>query len=259
LMAASEGPRDARWQARYDYIPRAVSTAEDRYGDATPSVNSVNRVEGGEESRAGGVVSWPEPDLGVLRLHRRPAVPFPVEVLGPHWGPWVKTAAESAAAPVDYVASALLSSASALIGNARWARGWEGWEEPPHLWCCNVGDSGDGKSPGADTVLKFVLPEITRSMMQKFPEELEDARVSIEIAKAKQDNWKAEVKAAIQSGAAPPPRPDTVPEEPLAPRLVMDDVTIEKIALVLARAAPKGVLMHRDEIAGWLSGMNTYN
>jgi 5S rRNA maturation endonuclease (ribonuclease M5) len=211
----------------------------------------------GDSTGANG--QWAEPDLAVLRLHRRSAVSFPIEILGDKWASWVKKAAHSAAAPVDYVASALLCSASALIGHARWARAWEGWDEPPHLWGCNVGDSGDGKSPGADTVHKHIVPEIEYRMARDFPDQLREAQKNIEIAKARQDNWKTDVKAAIKSGKTPPSPPSDVPEEPLAPRLMMDDVTIEKIALVLAHAAPKGVLMHRDEIAGWLLGMNAYN
>jgi hypothetical protein len=45
----------------------------------------------------------------------------------------------------------------------------------------------------------------------------------------------------------------------MAPRLVLSDATIERVASMLAAAAPKGVLMTRDELAGWLLGMNTYN
>ena len=43
------------------------------------------------------------------------------------------------------------------------------------------------------------------------------------------------------------------------PRLRLNDATIEKVAAILATAAPKGVLMTRDEIAGFLLGMNSYN
>jgi len=45
----------------------------------------------------------------------------------------------------------------------------------------------------------------------------------------------------------------------MGPRLVLSDITIEKVAMLLAHAAPKGVLMHRDELAGWLLGMTAYN
>ena len=47
--------------------------------------------------------------------------------------------------------------------------------------------------------------------------------------------------------------------EPQAPRLRQNDVTIEKVASVLAAAAPKGVLIVRDELAGWITGMSSYN
>jgi hypothetical protein len=36
-------------------------------------------------------------------------------------------------------------------------------------------------------------------------------------------------------------------------------VTIERVATLLATAAPKGLLVMRDELAGWLTGMTTYN
>lgn len=39
----------------------------------------------------------------------------------------------------------------------------------------------------------------------------------------------------------------------------MSDATIEKVAATLADAAPKGVLIARDEVAGFLVGMTTYN
>jgi hypothetical protein len=40
---------------------------------------------------------------------------------------------------------------------------------------------------------------------------------------------------------------------------MMSDTTIERVASLLATATPKGVLLTRDELAGWLLGMNTYN
>ena len=38
-----------------------------------------------------------------------------------------------------------------------------------------------------------------------------------------------------------------------------NDVTIEKVAHLLAATAPKGLLIVRDELAGWIAGMNAYN
>lgn len=103
---------------------------------------------------------WPEPDMGVLRLHRRLPPPLPLAAFGSHWAAWIESAADAAACPADYVAAPLLASASAPIGHARWAQATPSWTEPPHLWIGAVGDSGNGKSPGADCLMRDVLPEI---------------------------------------------------------------------------------------------------
>ncbi len=112
---------------------------------------------------------WGEPYMGVLRLRRRPPPALPLEVFGETWKQWILDAASAAACPVDYVVAPLLASVSTLIGNARWAQAWPGWGEPPHLWCVAVGDSGTGKSPGADCLMRDVLPEIERRMFGDIP------------------------------------------------------------------------------------------
>ena len=166
----------------------------------------------------------------------------------------------AAGCPVDFVALPLLTSSSALIGNARWAQATPGWFEPPHLWGCAVGDSGDGKTPGSDCILRDVVPTLEIRMIGDFPERLLEWKAAAEIAKAKHETWQAEVRTAQKGGHAPPnPPSDQPPPEPQAPRLRQNDVTVEKVATLLASAAPKGLLIIRDELAGWLSGMNQYN
>ena len=118
-------------------------------------------------------IGWAEPDMAVLRLHRRPPPALPLAVFGEEWGRWIADAAEAAACPPDYVAVPLLAAVSALIGHARWAQATPGWSEPPHLWMAAVGDSGNGKSPGADCLLRDVLPEIERRMLADFPDRLQ--------------------------------------------------------------------------------------
>jgi uncharacterized protein DUF3987 len=200
---------------------------------------------------------WPEPDLGILRLNRRPPPQLPIEVFGPVWDSWITSAAEAAACPPDYVAEPLLASVSTLIGHARWAQATPGWAEPPHLWLGAVGDSGNGKSPGADCLLRDVLPEIERKMVADFPERLLEWRVSQEFRKAAEERWRDEVRAAEKRGApAPlPPIATAAASEPQSPRLRQTDVTIERVAT----AAPKGLLIVRDELAGWIDGMSNYN
>jgi hypothetical protein len=92
--------------------------------------------------------------MEVLRLHRRMPPNLPIEVFGPAWARWISTAAAAAVCPP----APLLASVSALIGHARWARATPSWAEPPHLWMGAVGDSGNGKSPAADCLMRAVLP-----------------------------------------------------------------------------------------------------
>ncbi len=204
-------------------------------------------------------IGWAEPDMAVLRLHRRPPPALPMTVFGDEWGRWIEDAAEAAACPADYVVVPLLASASALIGNARWSQATPGWTEPPHLWVADVGDSGNGKSPGADCLLRNVLPEIERRMLADFPARLQEWTVAAELARAAKERWQGEVRAALKKGAAPPDPPSGLGPEPQAPRLRQNDVTVEKVATLLAMAAPKGLLIVRDELAGWICGMNSYN
>jgi hypothetical protein len=203
---------------------------------------------------------WGEPDMGVLRLHRRPPPLLPIEMFGERWASWIADAAEAAACPVDYVSSPLLASGSALIGHARWAQATPGWSEPPHLWVGVVGDSGNGKSPGADCLMRDVAPEIERRMLADFPDRLREWRANIEFAKAAEEKWRGEVRDAHKRGVpAPLPPPAVAIAEPQAPRLRQHDVTIERVASLLASAAPKGLLIVRDELAGWIDGMSSYN
>ncbi len=147
------------------------------------------------------------PDMRVLRLHRRLPPPPPLEALGARWAAWIGDAAKAAACPPDYVLAPLLAAASALVGNARWAQAQAGWAEPPHLWCASVGDSGGGKSPGADATLGRVLPEIERRMALGFPERLREHQLAAELAKMRKEAWEDGARQAHRRGHTPPERP----------------------------------------------------
>lgn len=201
-----------------------------------------------------------KPDMGVLRMRVRPAPVFPLKLLREGWAIWVGDAAKAAAAPIDYVALTLLAAASALVGNARWAKATEGWTEPPHLWIGLVGESGSSKSPGMDCLMRDVLPLIEARMQEGFSERLRAWLALAEEHQARMLKWKEEVKQAVNRGnPAPQPPEHTVPVQPQSPRLRQSDVTVERVATLLANTAPKGLLVVRDELAGWLLGMTVYN
>jgi hypothetical protein len=124
-----------------------------------------------------------------------------------------------------------------------------------------VGDSGTGKSPGADCLLRDVLPEIERRMVGDYLDRLREWQAAVEFDKIKKKGWQDELREAqeIKKPLPAMPLPTASDIAPEKPRLRQHDVTIEQVAAILATAAPKGVAMVRDEIAGWLMGMDAYN
>jgi hypothetical protein len=202
---------------------------------------------------------WSEPDLSYLGSGRSQPAPFPAELLGPFWGSWCQEHASARCVPVDYVAAGLLSTASALIGNARWARANAEWREPPVLWLGIVGSPSAGKSPALDPVLAIVR-KIERQVIEAIRPKLRAHQDAVELARARQADWQAKVKKALARGNPPPPRPwDANEPEPVPlPRLLVGDTTPEKLGTIL-RDNPKGVLLNRDEIAGWLGSFGRYS
>ncbi len=201
--------------------------------------------------------SWLELDLSYLGTGRRPAPQFPLSVLGSFWAGFVDRVALGASAPPDYVATTLLAVSSALLANVRWARAGARWSEPVVLWVCLVGSPGSGKSPAQDVILEL-LRHVEEHLAQGFDESLREYQLTAEVAETLTENWRVGVKSALSKGDDPPPAPTVeVPSKPERPRVRLSDITAEK-AGSLAAALPRGLLLVRDEIAGWLGSFDKY-
>lgn len=206
--------------------------------------------------------SWPMPDMSIAKPERPPAPSMAdddfTSVFGP-WADWLKDAAQVKGAPVDYVALSLLATASAAIGNSRWACPWEGWKEPPILWVMLVGDPSAGKSPALDAVLDPVK-DIERDLAEEYRQARADWDAGDEIASLALAQWKSDAKKALAEGKDAPGKPDDADagKPPTRERVSISDATTEKVAELVA-ASWRGLLMQRDELSGWLGGMDRYN
>jgi hypothetical protein len=96
-------------------------------------------------------------------------------------------------------------------------------------------------------------------MAEGFDEVYAEWRTAEERAKLIESAWKNEVKSAVKQGVYPPPMPsDAVcPEEPARPRLLVTDTTPEALAHIIA-GNPRGLMVVRDELAGWLESFERY-
>ena len=200
---------------------------------------------------------WGEPDMSVLNPRPKPPE-FPTQLFGPFWAKWISSQAESKSAPVDYVGATLLVSASTAIGNARWVSPWEGWTEPSHLWAALVGNPSSGKSPAMDPVMDLIR-KIEADEAEGHADSLRQYEADVIAANYVRDQWEKDVKTAAKEGYPPPLKPEAAmePLKPQRPRLRVSDATPESLMSLLSQL-PKGVLMTRDELAGWIGSFNRY-
>lgn len=257
----------AKWErAQRDSKPRDLSHVGTTYSKAngtngtfgTPPIEENDNQERTDREPP-RPDDWGPADLSFLGSGRRDAPAFPLEVLSPFWAEWATRSAAAASAPVDYVATALLASVGAVIANVRWPVAGAAWNEPPILWMAEVGPPSSGKSPSVDAVLRLVSHAEER-LASGFDAVQRDYATKLEIAKARRDAWQAEVAQAVKTGQNPPRKPDDAedPQEPIRPRVRVADATTEKLAH-LAAGLPRGLLLVRDELAGWFGGFNRYN
>jgi hypothetical protein len=209
-----------------------------------------------EENRA--AAPWPAPDLALATADTLPAPALPLALFPGRWRTWIERAAERAGSPPDYVACSLLAVVGATIGNARCGSPWEGWEHPPVVNVACIGTPSTGKSPGMDAVA-VPLADLAADLNDDWEERQREYRTARQEAKERRAAWEAEVKAAVKNKLAPPREPQGAcePAEPKRRRALSSDPTMEA-ARDLSAANPRGLLLHRDELAGWLAGMGRY-
>jgi hypothetical protein len=202
---------------------------------------------------------WPQIDPSWATVQLLPPPPLPLHLFPAAWAQWITSAAEEASAPPDFVAAALLGTVGATIGNARWASPWPGWREPPTLNVACVGLPSSGKSPAIDRVAE-PLGDLQAELNEDWAERQRAFRGAKVAAEERAAAWKSDVKEAIRLRHAPPEEPDSAaPPEPAARRRVIStDPTVERAARLSAEN-PRGLLLLRDELAGWITGMDRYS
>jgi hypothetical protein len=176
-----------------------------------------------------------------------PREPFPVGALPPVMRRYVNEYARIMGIPPEYVALPMLATAAAAIGNSRTLRLRDTWHAPALIWACVVGPSGTGKSPP----MEHALRPLRRHQSDAF-RAYADA-----VATHRADTLRHERDVARWKKSSGEEEPPEEPTAPVCAQYVLDDTTLEAMAVVLAMN-PRGVLLARDELGGWLEGMDAY-
>lgn len=219
-------------------IPKQLSKPVNVVGtSAAPSVV-------GEEQE----FAWPDPKP--INTPLPDVAAFDYAMLTDELRQFVRDSSERMQCPPDYLAATLLVFLSGVIGN-RIAicpkRMDTGWRVIPVLWGGIVGRPGSMKSPAINEVkrrLKSVEDVLDREFKVAFNQYTTD--------KIRYDSALKKAKAEIAKGNNT--QLPTEPEPPLQERLVVNDVTVQKLAEIL-NASPNGVIVERDEVVALLESL----
>jgi hypothetical protein len=174
----------------------------------------------------------PEPEPAGMPEPEAPAWrPFPVDALPVPVSNYVEQASLALGADAALIALPLLSALGAAIGNARRIAIRRDWTEPPILWTVAVGESGTLKSPAFDMALDF-----TR----------ERQRQAFVTHRKLVESWEHHREEEGSNA-----------RRPVCERCLAGDTTLEALACRLADA-PRGLLLGRDELAGWFRSFDAY-
>jgi Protein of unknown function (DUF3987) len=232
--------------------------AEKGYAD---DARELHRIwDAGAEPAQTAQPQWPILDTSIATADTLPAPDLPLHDVFPAlWAEWIARAAEAKGAPAGYVATALLAVSGSLIGNARWAQPWEEWAEPPAINVAVIGLPSAGKSPSLDA-LADPITKIEADDNEDWQERRRDHARDDLAAKLKRESWQTDVKEALAKGNPPPAMPADA-AEPMPPqrrRIMSTDPTVAK-AERMSAANPRGLILFRDELAGWVAGLDRYS
>jgi hypothetical protein len=177
-----------------------------------------------------------------------PYRPFPVEVLPELVRGFVEGASAAIGCDPSYVAVPMLVAVAAAIGNTRKLRLKLGWTVPAILWGAIIGESGTAKTPAFRLVMR-PLRDRQGKALDRHAEAMK--QYETELARYEKDlaAWRREKKNHDD--------PPAKPEPPQAERCVVSDTTIEALAPLLL-ANLRGLLLARDELAGWIGSFDRY-
>lgn len=149
----------------------------------------------------------------------------------------------------SYIALPLLAGLASAVGNSRRIRLKRTWCEPATIWAVAVGESGTLKSPGEDLATK-PIHRLQNTALKQYGDQVEDYNRDQVLYDADLAEWK---KSGRKKGE-PPPEP---PSEPVAVRYLVSDCTVEALAVLLEQR-PRGLLVARDELSGWVNSFDAY-
>jgi len=219
------------------------------HGDAADFVAAREGTDAGELRRILETLADEAEPMHATRLTALERFrPFPIDALPEPLRGFVAAGAKAIGCDPSYLALPMLAAIAATIGNTRRIQLKRGWTAPAILWVAVVGESGTAKTPAFRLAMRPI-----RERQRKALERHAEAMRQYEAAMAHHEKAMAEWKRDKKSTDDPPERP----EAPHAKRCIVSDTTVEALAPLLL-SNPRGLLLARDELAGWIGSFDRY-
>lgn len=233
-----------------DYNACAKQLSHDGYGD--PPVRRMRTIGETDEIVAVEVLDDIPPTVGGDEAASDTAE-WPDRLLPPVLEDYARELAATMACPIDFPAAAMLTIAAAAIGACRAVEYHRAWQEYPRIFLALVSEPGIGKSPAVQRLLKPVSDRQNTihagwlARKEHYLGQVLDYEASCKSYAARK------LKEKMSDDDSPP----KTPERPIYEHLYTTNATTEALVPMLVDN-PRGFLLYRDEIAGWLEAMNQY-
>ena len=196
-----------------------------------------------------------------------PPVPeLPAGLIPAPFQPWLTDVAERVCIPLEFAAVPAIVSLGSVVGRSISIRPMarDDWQVPANLWGGIVGPPGSMKTGAVDQALK-PLRRLAAAARKSFEDSGADrAATEASLAaqmKAKRGQMEAAAKKGDAAGIAKHRDAFKTLQAELTEavsterRYYTSDSTIEKLGMLL-NENPRGLLVVRDELTGWLRGLD---
>ena len=178
--------------------------------------------------------------------------------------PWLADVADRVSIPLEFVAAPAIVALGAIVGRSVFVRPMarDDWRIPMNLWGGIVGPPGVMKTAAIAEALRPTL-RLAANARREFEEAAAEREIAGEALEARVKARRGEMEKAAKkndSAALAVARDEMKAiraEEADATerRYTTSDATIEKLG-VLLNETPRGLLVVRDELTGWLRGLD---
>lgn len=186
-------------------------------------------------------------DFDPIPIPKYEVLPFPLEVFPQDTQQILNEFSKAVHCPVDFFAVPLLVEAGVAIGTSRAMEIKPGWLEGPRINGAVVSSPGSRKSPALNLVMSPTY-SIQMRMQSENAEEKKIYENELKRYEIELKEWRT------SKGNEQKP---TEPTIPIMKQILTTDSTLEALAVLLEQN-PRGLLVARDELTGWVLSMDQY-